>query len=386
MSGSRVKLRFESRGILLLAAASALLAAGLIRVDGTMAALGAGGLILAGIAALGARRNLRGLTASLSGPHAAAAGQPLRFRITLENPRRGLDAFGVQLRMKMPGGGEASTHALWVAGRSAADAELRAVPGQRGDHEVAGVALVSEFPLGLFKASRICSCPHRMLVFPRPQVPVELLTHGAWVDDTPRSAVAAGEAQGEPRGLRPYRAGDSARTISWPASLRSHARGGGLVVRELDPPGFHPREVVVLFHSFGTDRALIRPDRFERALSLAWGALRHFQGQGIPVRLMADFDGWKSRPAGNRRQLGACGELLARARRAAGTEAHELQAILSSLDESIGVLIVSDMPLASWKPSLGRSGPRVTVDVTRYESKARPARAGSKLLFRAADA
>jgi hypothetical protein len=159
-----------------------------------------------------------------------------------------------------------------------------------------------------------------------------------------------------------------------------------LVVRELDPPGFHPREAVVLFHSFGSDRALIRPDRFERALSLAWGALRHFQGLGIPVRLMADFDGWKARPAGNRRQLGVCGELLARARRAAGTEAHEVQAILSSLDESTGVLILSDMPLASWKSSLGPAGPRVMVDVTRYEARARPARAGTKLLFRSSDA
>lgn len=383
---SRVQLRIESRGVLLLAGSLALLTAGLIRVDGTMAALGAGGLLLLGIANLAAQANLKGLGVVLSGPHAAAAGQPVRFRITLENPRRGLDAFGVQLRMKIPGGAEASTHALWVAGGSAADAELRAVPGQRGDHEVAGVALRSEFPLGLFKASRVVDCAHRMLVFPRPQVPVELLTRGAWVDDTPRSAVAAGEAQGEPRGLRPYRAGDSARAIAWPATLRSHARGGGLVVRELDPPGFHPREAVVLFHSFGSDRALIRPDRFERALSLAWGALRHFQGLGIPVRLMADFDGWKARPAGNRRQLGVCGELLARARRAAGTEAHEVQAILSSLDESTGVLILSDMPLASWKSSLGPAGPRVMVDVTRYEARARPARAGTKLLFRSSDA
>jgi hypothetical protein len=78
--------------------------------------------------------------------------------------------------------------------------------------------------------------------------------------------------------------------------------------------------------------------------------------------------------------------LLARARRAAGTEAHELQGILSSLDESTGVLIVSDMPLTSWKSSIGRAGPRVMVDVTRYEAKARPARAGAKLLFRSSDA
>ena len=125
----------------------------------------------------------------------------------------------------------------------------------------------------------------------------------------------------------------------------------------------------MLFHSFGRDRALIRPDRFERALSLAWGTLRHFQALGVPARLRADFDGWQSRPAGTRRQLAACGELLAKARRCAGTEAHELQALLSSLDESTGVLMVSDMPPAAWQSSLRRGGPRVLVDVTRYESR-----------------
>lgn len=380
------RIGIELRGRLLLGGAAALLAAGLFRVDGAMAALGAAGMIFCGIAALAARANLRGLQVELSGPHAAAVGQAIRLRLTLRNPRAGFDAFGVQVAAKIPGGREDGTHALWVAGRSAADAELRVTPGERGDHAAVAIQLRSEFPFGLFRAARVLSCPHRLLVFPRPLVPVELLASGAWVDDAPRAAVAAGEAQGEPRGLRPYRAGDAARTIAWPASVRSRARGGGLMVRELDPPGFHPREAVVVFHSYGTDRALIRPDRFERALSLAWGALRHFQGQGIPVRLMADFDGWKSRPAGNRRQLGACGELLARAHRATGTEAHEVQALLSSLDESAGVLVVSDMPLASWKTSLRAHGPRVSVDVARYEPKARPARAGAKLLFQKPDA
>jgi uncharacterized protein (DUF58 family) len=291
--------------------------------------------------------------------------------LSLLNPRRGLDAFGVQALTQLPGGDELSTHALWVAGASAADAELRGSVGARGDHPLPGVVLRSTFPLGLFQAARLVPCPHRLLVFPRPLVPLELLDRGAWRDDSPRPALAAGDAWGEPRGLRPYRAGDAARAICWPATLRSQARGGGLLVRELDPPGFQPREVLVLFHSFGRDRALIRPDRFERALSLAWGALRHFHDLGIPVRLLADFDGWQPRPAAKRRQLALCGELLARAHRHAGTEAHEVQAVLSSLDESTGVLVLSDMPLATWQSSLLPSGARVWVDVTRYESRSR---------------
>ncbi|WP_193213726.1 DUF58 domain-containing protein [Luteolibacter marinus] len=366
---------------MLLGVSAALVLAGLWRVDGAMAALGSAGLVLAGIGALAARANLRGLALDLSGPHVAAVGQPARLQVSLGNPRHGLDAFGIQTTVKVPGSPESGSHAAWVAGRSAADVELRCVPGQRGDHDQIHVELSSEFPCGFFRARRVLACPHRLLVFPRPLVPVELLSSGAWVDDTPRSAVAAGEAQGEPRGLRPYRAGDPVRAIAWPATLRSHARGGGPVVRELDPPGFHPREAIVLFHSCGTERALIRPDRFEKALSLAWGALRHFQRQGIPVRLVADFDGWKQRKAGNRRQLGACGELLAKAWRAAGTEAHEVQAVLAGLDAATGVLIVSDMPRASWGSSLRPTGPCVAVDIVHYEPKARPARAGTKLHF-----
>jgi uncharacterized protein (DUF58 family) len=361
-----VKLRIERRGLILGGGALALLATGLARVDGAMAALGAAGLAALGIAALAARANLRGLAIELSGPHALAAGSTARFRITLRNPRRGLDAFGIHVGFPVPGDAECGTHALWVAAGSTAEADPRATPGRRGDHDLGDVVLRSGFPLGLFEAATRRACPHRLLVFPRPQVPVELLDRGAWRDDSPRLALAAGDAQGEPRGLRPYRAGDAARAICWPASLRSQARGGGLVVRELDPPGFHPREVAVVFHSYGSDRALIRPDRFERALSLAWGALRHFHDLGIPARLIADFDAWQPRPAAKRRQLARCGELLARAHRHAGTEAHELQAVLSSLEEGTGALVVSDMPPAA----LLSSGAPVWVDVARYESRA----------------
>lgn len=363
------RLRIQTRGTLLLGGSAALVIVGLIRVDGAMASLGLAGLIFSAVAMVAARMNLRGLSVDLMGAHTVAAGQRMRLIATLRNRRRGLDAFGIELALKIPGGDEAGTHAQWVAGRSAADAEILAVPRQRGDFHEIPVSISSEFPFGLFRAKQSLPCSYRMLVFPRPQVPAELLASGAWVDDTTGSAVAAGESHGEPRGLRPYRAGDAARSIAWPATLRSHARGGGMIVRELDPPGFHPREAVVLFHSFGTDRALIRPDRFERALSLAWGALQHFQGQGIPVRLVADFDDWESHSAGNRRLLGQCGEVLAKARRALGTEAHEVQSILAGLDSSTGVLVVSDMPMNAWSDSLRVTGPCVKIDVSRYESR-----------------
>jgi hypothetical protein len=47
-------------------------------------------------------------------------------------------------------------------------------------------------------------------------------------------------------------------------------------------------------------------------------------------------------------------EILAEARRAAGTEAHDLHAALARIDDEEGLVILSDMPVASWKNSLPR--------------------------------
>lgn len=370
----RVNLRIERRGLLLLVASASLLAGGLLRVDGTMASLGAAGALLAGIGALAARANLQQLQIERSGPRTANAGQMIRLQLRLIHARRGLDSFQVDAAATAAGGGEAKTHAPWIAASTSIHAELRMAAGSRGDHPMADLRLESSFPLGLFQANTHSPCSERMLVFPKPLVPIELLDRGAWNTEHPRSSMAAGDAHGEPRGLRPHRAGDPARSICWPATLRSQARGGGLLVRELDPPGFQPSEVVVLFHSFGSQRALIRPDRFERALSLAWGALRHFHDLRVPVRLRADFDAWQARSATTRRQLAACGELLTRARRCQSTEVHELQTLLSSLDQSIGLLVISDMPPSSWKNALPHRGPRVWVDVTRYEPRSTSSR------------
>ncbi len=363
----RVSVRLQARGGLLLGGALAMLMAGFWRVDGVLAAMGLAGLGLAGLGWLAARRNLRRLRVAVEGAHAGRVGEPARWLLVVENPRRMLDAFGVGISFSA-GGAAAERHALWVAAGSAVEAEWRLAPERRGEWEELAVKMESGFPLSLFRAESERRVPHRWLAAPRPLVPVELLVQGSRLDEAPQRALAAGETHGEPRGMRPYRAGDPPRAVSWPASVRSRARGGGLVVREFDPPGFHPVEVLVVFHSFGTNRELIRPDRFERALSLAAGALRHFQAAGAPARFTADFDGWTMRPAGTRRHLAACMETLAKAVRAAGTELHELRAVLEGVDEGLGVVLISDMPPDSWVPSVRLPRRHVAVDVRRYES------------------
>lgn len=158
--------------------------------------------------------------------------------------------------------------------------------------------------------------------------------------------------------------------VSWPATVRAMARGAGWVVWETDPPGFRPARFVLVIHSFGADRGLIQPERFERAMCHAAGILRMLHAQGMPARMVADFDDWRVRPAARATQLADCMEILAAAKRAAGTEAHDLHAALTEARPDEGVIILSDMPLAAWRSYLPPAMKRaITPDIGGRRSR-----------------
>ena len=350
-----VKLSVQPRGAVLGGVGVAMIVAGLWRVDGVLAALGLAVWCLLALCGLIARLNPAGLEVVLQCPEKVQAGVVFPLGVTLVNRRRWLDAFGVRIELNLANRTRCGGRAAWVAAGTAADLELRVAIPERtwaGRHRV---RLVSDFPFGFFKSEKTLEVPHTMWVLPKPVPPRGLWFSGGMLDAPQADGVAAGEAPGEPHGLRPWRAGDSPRRIVWPATLRSLARGAGMVVRESDPPGIRPLRCAVVFHSFGTDGGLIRPDRFERALSLAAGTLRLLHGQGMPVRWIADFDDWKPRPANTRAQVAACLEGLARAKRAAGTEAHDLQAALAGIGDDEGLVILSDMPVSAWRSALPKS-------------------------------
>ena len=351
-----VKLSVLPRGAVLGGVGVAMIVAGLWRVDGVLAALGLAVWCLLVLCGWIARLNPAVLEVMLQCPEKVQAGVVFPLVITVFNRRRWLDAFGVRIELNLANRTRCGGLAAWVAAGTAADLELRVTIAERtwaGRHRV---RLVSDFPFGFFEAERALKVPHEMCVLPRPVVPRGLWFSGGMLDALQADGVAAGEAPGEPHGLRPWRAGDSPRRIVWPATLRSLARGAGMVVRESDPPGIRPLRCAVVFHSFGTDGGLIRPDRFEKALSLAAGTLRQLHGQGMPVRWIADFDGWRPRPANTRAQVAACLEGLARAQRAAGTEAHDLQAALAGIGDDEGLVILSDMPVSAWRSALPEAG------------------------------
>jgi uncharacterized protein (DUF58 family) len=347
---TRVTLR--SRGAALGGTGIALLAAGLWRVDGQLAALGLAALVLLGLAAVMARFNGAAADVSLELPDRVEAGREFPARIAITNRHGWLDAFGLRLTLELARGTRIASRVAWLTAGSHARIDVRLALPQRGIIGETKVTLITDAPFGFFETKRTFAVAARMVVVPKPVVPRGLVFSAGPLDLHEDDPMTSGGGPGELRGLREWRPGDPVKRVSWPATVRAMARGAGWVVWETDPPGFRPARFVLVAHSFGADRGLIQPERFERAMCHAAGILRLLHAQGMPARMIADFDDWRPRPAARPAQLAECMEILAAARRAAGTEAHDLHAALTEIHPDEGVIILSDMPLAAWRPQL----------------------------------
>ncbi|MFD2256182.1 DUF58 domain-containing protein [Luteolibacter algae] len=338
------------------------------RVDGVMAAMGlsiAGLLLMVRI--LG-RRNLKNLRLEYRGPTRIEAGKGFHCHLKLINPRAFFDAFWVEFGVRPNGEKEFSGRVLWLEGNGTAELSARLSLTQRGKESIQKAWLKSGFPLGLMSFSRGIELPAEIGVWARQKTPHELHLNGFLLDGPPLGGSRQFGGRGDWRGLREWRGGDSVRRIVWAASRRSQAGGGGLLVREDEPPGSHAEECLVIFHSFGGDGNLIRPDRFENAISLLSGTLRLLQASGMAVRWKADFTGWSEREIRTRRQLAESREELLMARRASWTEAHDLLGALAGSRDRECVILISDMPLSAWKNLLPTKVLKpVLIDISRYD-------------------
>ncbi|MFT6179567.1 MAG: hypothetical protein ACJAQT_004133 [Akkermansiaceae bacterium] len=337
------------RGAAFLGAAFALTVAGLLMIDGVLIALGFAAFLLIAIVFIFGRWNLRKIHLQLSAPARVFADTPFDLRLTQHNQRELFDAYGIDLELRLSKTAKIHTHATWTAARSSSTSKLRGAIPRRGAVSKHPCSLSSSFPLGLFRFQKKTTVTQEILVFPKPLVPKEFFATGEFDDAWNGEGYQAGDAPGEPRGLRPYQPGDRAKQIHWPSTIRSLARGRSPRVREYDPPGLRPREATVIFHSFGTDNTLIRTDLFERALSLVCGTLRHLRGVGVPTTLLADFLSWKPQPSFLSKSWSETLTLLARATRADDTEAHDLLAEIESLPRQQALVIISDMPTEAWR-------------------------------------
>lgn len=365
------------RGVIFLGLSIALMIIGLLRVDGVLMTLGAVGLLVGfGAAAIG-RWNLTGLDFQLVGPRRVFAGKDFDLRLTHLNRRALFPIHDLDLELRPAKGVCLTGHAAFTPAQSSAVSKLRGALPQRGIYEKHPCLASSTFPLGLFRFQKRFDLFHEILAFPQPILPRELFARGGhdetWEGDGHRTS----EALGEPRGLRAFQPGDRAKQIHWPATVRALSRGRNPRVREFDPPGFRPRKVEMIFHSFGTDHTLIRTDLFERALSLVCGTLRHLRGLKVPATLRADFLGWQGRETFQKAAWSQILEDLARAVRADDTEAHDVVREIEGLAPEHALIILSDMPPEAWK-HLAPQRPALLIDIRQYRVASRSLKLGRR--------
>lgn len=164
-------------------------------------------------------RNLAGLTVRVGRAQPAFAGGSARYTLHLQNSRA---AARCAIRLCTRDGAEAMCD-VPPAGEAAVTLETPAP--MRGLKELGTITVVSEFPLGLFRAWAPLTPAATCLVYPRPGPPRKL-----------EGATAAGGTVGgisergvdDYAGLKEYRPGDAPRHIHWKAA----ARGDPLLVKE----------------------------------------------------------------------------------------------------------------------------------------------------------
>ena len=368
----RIRIGSTWRGVILGGLGFSLIVTGMWRVDGVMAAMGIAVAALFGVAFVLGWMNLRSLALAYSGPKRVDAGKCFTGNLTLTNGNGFLDSLWIEFGADLMGEATVSGKAFWIAESSIVEVEGRPVLRTRGLRSEHRGWVRSGFPLGLMSFSKSLPVNAEIGVLPKPNVPRALTLRGYLLDGSSLAGSKYFGGIGEWRGLRERRGGDGLRRIAWAASLRSEAAGGAILVREDVPPGSQAEGCLVVFHSYGGAGDLIRPDRFEKALSLLCGALGSLVGYGMPVRWIADFNGWEEGVLTTRRHLAGVRESLLSVKRASGTEAHDLIAALGRAREQECVVVISDMPRSGWEgfvPDLVIAP--VLVDIREYDGSRR---------------
>lgn len=108
--------------------------------------------------------NIRGLSVTAQPPAEIYAGQETYLSLRLENRKRLLPSFLLQLEL-----GQGSAHCHLLDSRAVATETMAITFEGRGWHELAQITVVSRFPINFFIRSVVLPFPVRCLVFPRPK-------------------------------------------------------------------------------------------------------------------------------------------------------------------------------------------------------------------------
>ncbi|MFN4873509.1 MAG: DUF58 domain-containing protein [Akkermansiaceae bacterium] len=370
----KVKIRtsWTRFGVIFAGVGLAFFGVGMWRVDGVMAAMGLSALVLLVFVRFLGIWNIKGISLGYRGPRRVEVARGFDAKLELHCGKRVLDGFLLDFGVGLLGEKEVCGRVIWLGSNSSATMKRWVSLKHRGLKKEQVGWIRSSFPMGLFEFSSCIQIPSEIGVVPFARVPRELSFSGFLLDGAPLGGSKQFGGMGDWKGLREWRNGDAVRKIAWAASMRSQASGGGLLVRQEEPPGSRTEACVIVFHSYGTDRNLIRPDRFERALSLLCGAAGNIVGSGIPVRVLADFWEWEPMELSSKRGLAQLRERLMLVKRAEWTEAHNLLDTFSQVKSEECLIILSDMPESSWKSLVPNSDLNpLVVDIVAYEKSTR---------------
>jgi hypothetical protein len=364
----KIRVEWTRFGVIFSGVGLAFFCVGMWRVDGVMAAMGLSAWVLLGLVRWMGELNLKGLSLVYRGPRRVEVAKGFDAKVELYCGARLLDGFWLDFGVELMDEKEVCGRVLWLGSNSSAIVVRWVSLKNRGVRRKQTGWIRSSFPLGLLVFRAEMGLPAEIGVVPFGRVPRELGFSGFLLDGMPLGGSKQFGGMGDWKGLREWRSGDAVRKIAWGASMRSQASGGGLLVMQEEPPGSKAEICVIVFHSYGTDRNLIRPDRFERAVSLLCGAAGSLLGSGIPVRVLADFWEWEPKEVNSRRGLALLKEGLILAKRADWTEAHNLLEVLSQVKPQECSVIISDMPASSWKGLVPDTVlDPVVIDIVAYE-------------------
>ncbi len=232
-------------------------------------------LLIAGIAL--SEIGLAGLRVKRVLPPAVHAGTPYLMGITLENTKRRLPAFSIEVEDLIEGRPiEKRCYFLKLPAGRQQETAYRHTMARRGRYRLSGFRLATKFPFGLVQRARAVADDDDLWVYPALAPVSPALLRGL-----PGRAAAgpdvAPSRQGEFRELRAYRPGDEPRDIHW----RSSARRGVLLVREMEDEQSRQATVVL-----DNDPALAGDAAaFERAVSQAAGLCVELSRRGFSVAL-----------------------------------------------------------------------------------------------------
>jgi uncharacterized protein (DUF58 family) len=183
-------------------------------------------LLLAG--ALLSRIGLSGLQARRVLPAVIHAGTPYLMGIALENRKRRLPSFSIEVEDLVDGHPiDKRCYFLKLPAGRTQETSYRHLLPRRGRHRLSGFRLATKFPFGLMQRTRTLADPAELVVYPALAALPPALLRGLPARLAP-AARRQPSRQGELAGLRAFRAGDDPRDIHW----RSSARRGLTLARE----------------------------------------------------------------------------------------------------------------------------------------------------------